>query len=255
MMKESVWLLEESFQSFPNYKRVLFATLQRVRDRVLARAKVQEEMEIKAWSGNTMKQTLNWWDLMWFGFSAMLSVFCYTEFTVEITVEIPVAVAHGWISYFVTLINKDPSQLQIETNLTSGYNQLDPIAIGILIATGAVAIWSTKGTSYLNWVATFVNMLILIFVIIAVLTMAEETKNTGRDIPIGLLGSMTIFTVLYVLMALTLCSMVPTPEIDQNAPYSVAFQTVGMSWVKYVVALGALKGITTVLLVGAVGQA
>jgi APA family basic amino acid/polyamine antiporter len=196
------------------------------------------------------------------------------------------------MSYFVTLINKDPLQLRIETNLTSGYNQLDPIAIGILIATGAVAIWSTKGTSYLNWVATFVNMLILIFVIIAglahakaenykpflcysvrgifsaasvlffaylgfdaVLTMAEETKNTGQDIPIGLLGSMTIFTVLYVLMALTLCSMVPTSEIDQNAPYSVAFQTVGMSWVKYVVALGALKGITTVLLVGAVGQA
>lgn len=49
--------------------------------------------------------------------------------------------------------------------------------------------------------------------------------------------------------------MVPTREIDQNAPYSVAFQTVGMSWVEYVVTLGALKGITTVLLVGAVGQA
>jgi APA family basic amino acid/polyamine antiporter len=196
------------------------------------------------------------------------------------------------MSYFATLINKDPLQLWIETNLTSGYNQLDPIAIGILIATGAVEIWSTKGTSYLNWIATFVNMLILIFVIIAglahakeenykpflcygvrgifsaasglffpylgfdaVLTMAEERENPGQDIPIRLLGSMTICTVLYVLMAFTLCSMVPTPKIDQNAPYSVAFQTVGMSWVKYVVTLGALKGITTVLLVGAVGQA
>lgn len=89
----------------------------------------------------------------------------------------------------------------------------------------------------------------------AVLTMAEETKNPGQDIPIGLHGSMTICTVLYVHMALTLCLMVSTPEIDQNAPYSVAFQTVGMSWAKYVVTLGALKGITTVLLVGAVGQA
>lgn len=137
------------------------------------------------------------------------------------------------MSYFATLINKDPSQLRIETNLTSGYNQLDPIAIGILIATGAVAIWTTKGTSYLNWIATFVNMLILIFVIItglahakaenykpflcygvrgifsaasvvffaylgfdAVLTMAEETKNPGQDIPIGLLGSMTICSLV-----------------------------------------------------------
>jgi APA family basic amino acid/polyamine antiporter len=77
------------------------------------------------------------------------------------------------MSYFATLINKDPSQLWIETNLTSGYNQLDPIAIGILIATGAVAIWSTKGASYLNWIATFVNMLILIFVIIAGLAHAK----------------------------------------------------------------------------------
>ncbi|CAK9235471.1 unnamed protein product [Sphagnum troendelagicum] len=304
MMKESVWLLEESFQSFPNYKRVLFATLQRVRDRVLARANVQEEMEIKAWSGSTMKQTLNWWDLMWFGVGSVIGAG-----NLIITVQESKGTAGPVIiiSYctcrilchalsFATLNSLLRSLLRslslIETNLTSGYNQLDPIAIGILIATGAVAIWSTKGTSYLNWVATFVNMLILIFVIIAglahakaenykpflcysvrgifsaasvlffaylgfdaVLTMAKETKNTGQDIPIGLLGSMTIFTVLYVLMALTLCSMVPTPEIDQNAPYSVAFQTVGMSWVKYVVALGALKGITTVLLVGAVGQA
>jgi APA family basic amino acid/polyamine antiporter len=120
MTKESVWLPEESFQSFPNYKTALFAMLQRLRDRVLARANVQEEMEMKARSGNTMKQTLNWWDLMWFGvgavigadifvitgqeanrtagpaiiisytlarISAMLSVFCYTE----VAVEIPVA--------------------------------------------------------------------------------------------------------------------------------------------------------------------
>jgi APA family basic amino acid/polyamine antiporter len=65
-------------------------------------------------------------------------------------------------------------QLWIETDLTSGYNQLDPIAIGILIATGAVEIWSTKDTSYLNWIATFVNMLILIFVIIAGLAHAKE---------------------------------------------------------------------------------
>jgi APA family basic amino acid/polyamine antiporter len=85
--------------------------------------------------------------------------------------------------------------------------------------------------------------------------MAEETKNPGRDIPIGLLGSMTICTVAYILMALTLCLMVPTPEINTNAPFSAAFKTVGWTWAQYVVSLGALKGITTVLLVGSVGQA
>ncbi|KAH8962262.1 hypothetical protein BDL97_05G092200 [Sphagnum fallax] len=354
MRKESLWLPEESFQSFPNYRRSLFATPQRLRNRILSRANVQEEVEMKARSKAGMKRTLNWWDLMWFGMGAvigagifvitgqeangtggpaiiisyglagasvMLSVFCYTEFAVEIPVaggsfaylrvelgdfiafigagnivlEYMVggaAVARGWTSYFATLINKEPSQVRILTNLQTGYNQLDPIAVGILLATGAIAIWSTQGTSYLNWIATLVNMLIIAFIIIAglahakaenykpflpygvrgifsaasvlffsylgfdaVSTMAEETKNPGRDIPIGLLGSMTICMVVYVLMALTLCLMVPTSEISKDAAFSTAFQTVGMNWAKYVVALGALKGITTVLLVSAVGQA
>jgi APA family basic amino acid/polyamine antiporter len=202
------------------------------------------------------------------------------------------AVARGWTSYFATLINKDPTQLRILTSFHTGYNQLDPIAVVILLLTGAVAIWSTKGTSILNYIATVVNMFIIAFIIIAglahakaenyrpflpygvrgifsaasvlffaylgfdaVSTMAEETKNPGRDIPIGLLGSMTICTILYVLMALTLCLMVPTPEIDQNAPFPVAFKIVGMNWAQYLVSLGALKGITTVMLVSAVGQA
>lgn len=119
MGKESVWLPEESFQSFPNYKRALFATPERLKDRFLARANVEEEIEIKRRSGVAMKRSLTWWDLMWFGvgavigagifvitgqeangtagpaiivsyalagISAMLSVFCYTEFAVEIPV-------------------------------------------------------------------------------------------------------------------------------------------------------------------------
>lgn len=89
----------------------------------------------------------------------------------------------------------------------------------------------------------------------AVSTMAEEVKNPGRDIPIGLLGSMVICTFIYIMMALTLSLMVPFTDIDEGAPFSVAFSSVGWNWAKYVVALGALKGITTVLLVSAVGQA
>ena len=85
--------------------------------------------------------------------------------------------------------------------------------------------------------------------------MAEETKNPGRDIPIGLVGSMVITTILYCLLALTICLMQPYQMIDKDAPFSVAFEAVGMSWAKYLVAAGALKGMTSVLLVGAVSQA
>ncbi|XP_031269473.1 cationic amino acid transporter 5-like isoform X1 [Pistacia vera] len=86
-------------------------------------------------------------------------------------------------------------------------------------------------------------------------TMAEETKNPSRDIPIGLLGSMSIITVIYCLMALSLTMMQKYTDIDPDAAYPIAFQSVGMKWAKYLVALGALKGMTTVLLVGALGQA
>lgn len=89
----------------------------------------------------------------------------------------------------------------------------------------------------------------------AVSTMAEETKNPARDIPVGLVGSMVITPLAYCLLAMTLCLMQPYANVDKDAPYSVAFQAVGMSWAKNIVALGALKGMTSVLLVGAVGQA
>ncbi|XP_042520416.1 cationic amino acid transporter 1-like [Macadamia integrifolia] len=84
---------------------------------------------------------------------------------------------------------------------------------------------------------------------------AEETKNPGRDIPIGLVGSMTITTFAYCLMAATLCLMQPYDQIDPDAPFSIAFKATGMDWAKYIVALGALKGMTSVLLVSAMGQA
>ncbi|KAB1221513.1 Cationic amino acid transporter 5 [Morella rubra] len=151
---------------------------------------------------------------------------------------------------------------------------------------------STRKTSYLNWIASAINTRVIFFVIIAgfahaktsnltpflpygakgifqaaaivhfayggfdnIATMAEETKNPSRDTPLGLLGSMSIITVIYCLMALALSMMQKYTDIDREAPYSLAFQSVGMKWAKYLVALGALKGMTTVLLVGALGQA
>ncbi|XP_021745373.1 cationic amino acid transporter 1-like [Chenopodium quinoa] len=66
---------------------------------------------------------------------------------------------------------------------------------------------------------------------------------------------MAIVTVAYCLMSLTLCLMQPYNQIDKDAPFTLAFEKVGMNWAKYLVAIGALKGMTTVLLVSAIGQA
>ena len=88
-----------------------------------------------------------------------------------------------------------------------------------------------------------------------VATMAEETKNPARDIPIGLVGSMTMISVIYCLMAMALVMMVNYTQIDVDAAYSVAFVQIGMTWAKYLVSICALKGMTTSLLVGSMGQA
>ncbi|VVB02138.1 unnamed protein product [Arabis nemorensis] len=324
-------------RSFGSYRAALSQTCSRFKNRLVSRSDDENErFELRKQSEHDMKRCLTWWDLVWFGFgsvigagifvltgfSAMLSVFCYTEFAVEIPVaggsfaylriELgdfaafitagnillesivgTAAVARAWTSYFATLLNRNPNALRIKTDLTSpGFDLLDPIAVVVLVLAVTIASISTRKTSLLNWIASAINTLVILFVIIAgfihadssnltpflpygpegvfraaavvyfayggfdnIATMAEETKNPSRDIPIGLLGSMSIIMVIYCLMALCLSMMQKYTDIDPNAAYSVAFQSVGMKWGKYLVALGALKGMTTVLLVGALGQA
>ena len=79
--------------------------------------------------------------------------------------------------------------------------------------------------------------------------MAKETRNLAKDIPIGLDGSMVVIVTFYCLMALTLCLMQNYKTFDDEAGYNVAFSKVGMHWAKYIVALGALEGMTIVLMV------
>ena len=118
--RKNDFLPEESFKSWGNYGKALMETPFRLKDRILTRSEDHTELvEMKARSQHEMKKTLNWWDLIWFGIgsvigagifvltglearddagpavvlsyvvsgiSALLSVFCYTEFAVEIPV-------------------------------------------------------------------------------------------------------------------------------------------------------------------------
>ena len=121
---------------------------------------------------------------------------------------------------------------------------MDPIAVGILFVTSFFAIKSTKATPRINYIAYTVHIVVLLFIIIAglthaeasnlsyflpygvegvfsatavlffayirfdvVATMAEETKNPAKDIPIGLAGFMVVTITAYCVMALTLCLM------------------------------------------------
>ncbi|PAN21879.1 hypothetical protein PAHAL_3G496900 [Panicum hallii] len=348
---------EESFRSWSAYGRALLETGPRLRDRATARSLDSAEVnEVRGRSGADMKRTLTWWDLIWFGIgavigagifvltgqeakeaagpavvvsyavsgvSAMLSVFCYTEFAVEIPVaggsfaylrvELGdfmafiaagnilleyciggAAVARSWTSYFATLLDHHPNDFRVHVpSLSEDYSRLDPIAVAVVLLICLFAVLSTKGSSRFNYVLSIVHLAVIVFIVVAgltrakaanltadfapfgargifaasavlffayigfdaVSTMAEETRNPARDIPIGLVGAMTLTTAIYCVLAVVLCLMQPYSEIDPDAPFSVAFTAAGMDWAKYIVAFGALKGMTTVLLVSAVGQA
>ena len=88
----------------------------------------------------------------------------------------------------------------------------------------------------------------------AVSTQAEEAKNPKRDLPIGIIGSLVICTVLYIAVSAVLTGMVPYKQIDVNAPVASAFQHVGFASAQFIVTIGAMAGITSVLLVMMMGQ-
>ncbi|MGE0821354.1 MAG: amino acid permease [Candidatus Binatia bacterium] len=83
----------------------------------------------------------------------------------------------------------------------------------------------------------------------AVSTQAEESKNPHRDVPIGILASLIICTLLYIAVAAVLTGMVPYNKISVDAPVSDAFKQVGLPWAQFLISIGALTGITSVLLV------
>jgi APA family basic amino acid/polyamine antiporter len=88
----------------------------------------------------------------------------------------------------------------------------------------------------------------------SVSTHAEEAKRPARDIPIGIIASLLICTVLYIAMAAVLTGMVPYKEITIDAPVVDAFKLHGLTTAQYLVAAGALAGITSVLLVMMLSQ-
>ncbi|MCC6140316.1 MAG: amino acid permease [Nitrospira sp.] len=88
----------------------------------------------------------------------------------------------------------------------------------------------------------------------AVTTTAEEARNPQRDLPVGIMASLGICTILYVSVAAVLTGLVPYSQIDIHAPVAEALRLVGHTWGAAIVAMGAVAGITSVLVVMMLGQ-
>ena len=87
-----------------------------------------------------------------------------------------------------------------------------------------------------------------------VATAAEETRNPQRDLPIGIFGSLAICTTLYVAVSLVITGMVKYTEIKINAPLAEAFRSVGKPGIATIISIGALAGLTTVMMILMLGQ-
>src|ERR1700724_2700121 len=88
----------------------------------------------------------------------------------------------------------------------------------------------------------------------AVSTTAQEAKNPQRDLPIGIIASLLICTALYIAVAAVLTGMVPWKEVNIEAPIARAFMDRGLTTASHIITLGALAGLTSVMLVMLLGQ-
>lgn len=202
------------------------------------------------------------------------------------------AVAVGWSGYFQSLLNgfglglpeyliKNPAEgglvnlpavliiLFITWLLARGvkesarFNNLIvflKVAIVLLfILVGAFYVKPENWTPFMpfGWSGVFTAAAVVFFAYVgfdAVATAAEEVRNPKRDLPIGLIGSLAVCTILYVIVAAVLNGMVPYTKLNTPAPVAFALEQVGQNWLAGIISASAVITITTVMLVMAYGQ-
>ena len=109
-----------------------------------------------------------------------------------------------------------------------------------------------------GWQGIFTGAAIVFFAYIgfdAVSTAAEEVRNPQKDLPVGIIGSLSISTLLYIAVSVVLTGVVSYLLLKgTNAPIAFALEQIGIAWGSEIVAIGAICGITSVLLVLLFGQ-
>jgi basic amino acid/polyamine antiporter, APA family len=85
-------------------------------------------------------------------------------------------------------------------------------------------------------------------------TTAQEAKNPKRDMPIGILGSLVVCTVLYLAVGFVLTGIVPYDQLNVADPIAVGINAIGLTWLAPIIKFGIILGLTSVILVGLLGQ-
>lgn len=199
------------------------------------------------------------------------------------------AVATGWSGYFVSLLEGFNIHLPLAlTGAYSPENgtYINLPAILIIFALGSLLILGIKESTRFNAIMVGVKIsVVLLFIIVgafyvkpenwtpflpfgmngvftgaalvffaylgfdAVSSAAEEVKNPQRNMPIGIIGSLLICTILYVGVSLVLTGIVPYTSLNVADPVAYAMQVIDQGWIAGVISLGAVVGMMTVILV------
>jgi APA family basic amino acid/polyamine antiporter len=88
----------------------------------------------------------------------------------------------------------------------------------------------------------------------AVSTSAQEARNPQRDMPIGIIGSLLVCTILYIVVAAIATGVLPYTQLDVPDPIAKVADAAGLGWISSLIKLGAIAGLTSVILVQLLGQ-
>lgn len=143
--------------------------------------------------------------------------------------------------------------------LNSAMVVLKLIIVLFFLAVGAFYVKPENWTPFLpnGWGGVSSAAAIIFFAYIgfdAVSTAAEETINPSRNMPIGILASLGVCTVLYIAVAAVLTGMVPYTTLGTAEPLASAFSSLGMNWAAGIISFGAVFATTSVLVVFQMGQ-
>lgn len=169
--------------------------------------------------------------------------------------------------------------------------QFSPLSCVIIIICTAILVVGVQESAWVNLIMTVFNLILILFVILygatfihpwnwspfmpygfagvfhgaavvffsyvgfdAVTTLAGEVQNTKRDLPIGIVGTLTIVTGLYCAVSLVITGMLPYNSIDPNAGLSNAFLQVGSNWASIVVGFGSVTTLSATTFASLLGQ-
>ena len=177
----------------------------------------------------------------------------------------PLGISGGIINLPAVLIIASITALLVKgARESSNFN-----AVIVTVKVAVILIFIMIGVNYINpgnyqpfmpygWSGVFKGAAIIFFAYIgfdAITTAAEEVKKPQRTIPLAIVGSLVISSILYIAVAAVLNGMVPYLEFKTTAaPVAYALERVGIHWADMIISVGALCGITSVLLVNMFGQ-